>query len=100
MTQVPHIDSKNAIPMFEAGKKKFDAIVQRRSRLQAELEVSRRQFLEGSKDAEIEFGTSKLPELRELYKTREATKLQNILEFVMGVDEVEAELKDIEEKAA
>lgn len=100
MTQVPHIDSKNATAMFEAGKKKFDALVQRRSRLQAEFEVSRRQFLEGSKDAEIEFGTAKLPELRELYKTREATKLQNILEFVMGVDDLEAELNDIEEKAA
>lgn len=100
MSEQPTIDSKNAIPMFEAGKKKFEQLVQRRSRLQFELEASRRQFLEGSKEAEIEFGTAKVPELRELYKTREATKLQNILEFVMGVDDLEAELKDIEEKAA
>ncbi len=100
MTQEITIDSKNAIPMFEAGKKKFEQLVQRRTRLQVELEASRRQFLEGSKDAEIEFGTSKVPELRELYKTREATKLQNIMEFVMGVEDLEAELKDIEEKAA
>jgi hypothetical protein len=100
MSQERTIDSKNAIPMFEAGKKKFEELVQRRTRLQVELEASKRQFLEGSKDAELEFGTSKLPELRELYKTKEATKLQDILEFVMGVDELEAELKDIEEKAA
>lgn len=94
------IDSKNAIPMFEASKKKFDELVQRRTRIQVELEASRRQFLEGSKDAEIEFGTSKLPELRELYQTREAAKLQDILEFTMGVDELEAEIADIEQKAA
>jgi hypothetical protein len=100
MTTERTIDSKTAIAQFEAGKKKFDELVQRRTRLQVELEASRRQFLEGSREAELEFGTSKLPELRELYKTKEATKLQDILEFVMGVDELEAELNDIEQKAA
>jgi len=100
MTREHNVDSKNVIEKFEEGKKRFDALVLRRQRMQVELETSRRQFLEGSRDAETEFGTSKLPELRDLYRTREATKLQEVLEFLMGVDELEAELNDIEQKAA
>jgi hypothetical protein len=99
MAVQPVIDSKNAIPTFEAGKKKFEQLVQRRTRLQVELEASRKQFLEASREAEVEFGTSNVNELREQFKSKEATKLQDILEFVMGVDELEAELNDIEEKA-
>ena len=93
------IDSKNATAEFEVAKKKYDALVLRRQRFQVELEATRRQFLEASKEAELEFQTSQLPALRELYKTKEATKLQDILEFVMGVEDLEAELNDIEQKA-
>jgi hypothetical protein len=100
MAEKREIDSKNALAEFEAGKKRFEALVAKRHRFQAELEASRRQFLEASREAELEFQTSKLPELRELYRTREAAKLQDILEFVMGVDEACADLEAVEKQAA
>lgn len=100
MTQERTIDSKTAIPMFEEGKKRYDALVQRHTRLSVELDSARKQYMEGSREAEIEFGTSDINQMREMHRTREAKKLKDILEFVIAVDEVEAELNDIEQKAA
>lgn len=92
-------DNKNAVAMLDESKKKLEVLTQRRTRIQVELETARRQFQEACDEAKKEFGTSDLGELRELYRTREAENNTKALDFAMAVEEAEAQLHEIEQKA-
>lgn len=93
-------ETKNAVAMLEESKKKFETLVQKRTRIQVELETAKRQFLEASEEAKSEFGTADLGELRELYRNREAENNAKAVEFAMAVEDLEAQLAEIEQKAA
>lgn len=94
------IDKDPKIAQFEAAKRKFETLLTRRQRAEVELATARRQYLEKSNEAKAEFGSDQIADLRQEYKTREERRNQDIFEFCMAVEELEAELNDIDAKAA
>jgi hypothetical protein len=75
-------------------------LTQRRTRAQVETETAQKQLAEAQVEAKGEFGTSDIPQLRELYKNRESENATKLASFTQGLDTLEGQLKDVERQVA
>lgn len=91
---------KSTAQILEESKARHQALAERRQRLQVELEAAARQLEEAESEAEREFGTRDLNELRELYAKREEENERKVSEFVSALDALEASLAEVERQLA
>lgn len=89
--------NKSAVERLEAGKRQLAALIDRRTRLQVELEATKRQLKEAQLEADLEYGTADLTALRNLYKEREAQNNAAVEAFLQSLTDLEVELKKTEQ---
>jgi len=88
---------KNAIALLDEQKRRHATLTERRTRALGQLDAERRALEDAQLEAQRIFGTSDLTELRALYARQSEANDQALVEFVMGLDEVEAKLKTVEQ---
>lgn len=89
--------NKSAVEKLEEGKRRLVSLTDRRTRLQVELEAARRQLKEAQLEAELEFGTSDLNALRNLFKEREEQNNAAVEAFLESLSDLESALKKTEQ---
>ena len=89
-----------AAQQLEAGRKKLEALRDRRSKAQARIEEARRVLAEAQAEAQKEFGTSDLTELREMYTRQSSENDRKVLDFVGAIQFAEEQLQDVERQLA
>ena len=85
-----------AAQRLEEAKARHRQMIERRAKAQADFEAAERQLNEARTEAEQEFGTGDLTELRRLYAERERENEQAVEKFVRELDEREAALRQAE----
>ena len=81
---------------LEEAKGRHRQMIERRAKAQADFEAAERQLREARGEAEQEFGTGDLGELRRLYADRERENEQAVERFVHDLNEREAALREAE----
>lgn len=94
------MSTKSTVELLEDGKKRLAAMTERHTRIQVELETTRRQLNEAKLEAELEYGTSDLGQLRELYKQRETENTTAVSEFLQALDDLDTTLRKTEQALA
>lgn len=92
--------AKTAAQVLEENKARYQSLAERRQRVQVELEAAARQLEEAQNEAERDFGTRDLAELRNLYTQREQENERLVTEFVSELDALEASLAEVERQLA
>lgn len=96
----PVTATRSAAQRLEEQKSRFQALTERKNRLQVELETAARQFAEAQAEAQREFGTGDLDELRALYATSERENEERVAKFTADLDAIEKVLADTEAQLA
>jgi len=105
MAQESRIQSRtgamtSAAQRLEEAKARHRQMIERRAKAQADFEAAARQLKEAREQAEQEFGTGDLAQLRKLYGERERENEQAVDAFVRALDEREAALQQAESALA
>jgi len=87
---------KSAVEKLEDGKKQLHLLIERRTRIQVQLESAKTQLKEAQVEAELDYGTANLADLRELYKQREEQNNAAVDAFIQSLTELELTLKQTE----
>jgi hypothetical protein len=90
--------TKSAAQQLEEQKARHQALVQRRTKVQVELESAARQYAEAQAEAQREFGTGDLEELRALYLRSEAENERAVQQFAKELDALETAVADAEQQ--
>lgn len=85
-----------AAQRLEEAKARHRQMIERRAKAQADFEAAERQLKEAREEAEREFGTGDLTELRKLYADRERENEQSVDQFVNALNQGEAALQEAE----
>lgn len=93
-------NTKNAAQLLEEQKTRFQTLLNRRTAVQVELATAERQLKEAGDEAEEEFGTRDIGQLRELFSSRETDNARKVQEFIGNLDALEAGLKEVEARLA
>lgn len=91
-------NQKTPTQVLEEQKNRLANLQERRTRIQVKLESERKALQDAQAEAQAQFGTSDLAELRAMFKERQEENSRKVIEFVMSLDEVESSLTDIERK--
>lgn len=91
---------KTTVQVLDEQKRRVATLQERRTRAQVKVETERKALVEARSEAEKLFGTSDIVKLRELYATKQGENDQKVMDFVMGLDEVEEKLSTIERQIA
>jgi len=97
---VKAVGTKGAAHLLEEHKARHAALTERRQRVQVELEAAARQLEEAQAEAERDFGTRDLAELRALYAQREQENERKVSQFIDDLNALEASLADVERQLA
>ena len=87
---------KTPVELVEEGKKRLAALRDRQHAVAVRLEATKQKLADTRLEAEMEFGTSDLGKLRELYKQREEANASAAAEFTMAIDDIDAGLRRTE----
>jgi hypothetical protein len=99
-TVLKSVSGKSAAQVLEENKARYQALIERRQRLQVELEAAARQLREAQDEAERDFGTRDIDALRAMYAKREEENEQKVAQFVQDLDALEAALVEVERQLA
>ena len=88
--------NKTAVELVEEGKKRLSALRDRQHAIAVRLEATKQQLADTRLEAELEFNTSDLVELRELFRKREEANAVAATDFTMALDEIDAALRRTE----
>ncbi len=92
--------SKNALELLEQAKQRVEGANTRRQRIQVQLESARQQYAEAVGEAETNYGTADLAQLRAILVKQEADNEKAIMEFVHAVNGFENFIERIEKALA
>jgi hypothetical protein len=92
--------NKTAVQQLEEQKARHSALIQRRTKVQVEIEAASRQYAEAQEEAVREFGTGNLDALRELYLKNEAENERRVSQFIKDLDALENAIADTEQQLA
>ena len=87
---------KTPVELVEEGKKRLAGLRERQHAVAVRLEATRQKLTDTRLEAEMEFGTADLGQLRELYKQREEANANAAAEFTMALDDIDAALRRTE----
>lgn len=94
------VGSPSTAQLLEEHKARHQTLTERRQRVQVELETAARQLEEAQTEAEREFGTRDLAELRNLYTQREQENERKVAQFIEDLNALEAALAEVERQIA
>lgn len=86
----------SALEQLEQLKKRLDALTARRTQAQVKLEAARQQYAEAVREAQANYGTSNLDELRAILVRQEEANNAALADFTRGLDEFENFIQRIE----
>jgi len=92
--------TKSAAQILEEQKARYQALIERRTKVFVELEPAGRQLEEAEAEAEREFGTRDLAQLRKMYLEREQENERRVNEFLQSLETLEQELAEVERQLA
>ena len=94
------VGSPSTAQLLEEHKARHQTLTERRQRVQVELETAARQLEEAQSEAERDFGTRDLAELRNLYTEREQENERKVSQFIEDLNALEAALAEMERQLA
>lgn len=93
-------NNKTPAELVAEGEKRLEALRSRERAISVRIESARSNLKDTQLEAEMEFGTANLAELRELFKKREEANALAAAEFIMALDDIDAALRRTEQALA
>lgn len=92
--------NKTPAELLAEGKKRLDILRSRQNELAIRIGSARQNLKDAQVEADMEFGTSNLAQLRELFKQREESNALAVTEFTMALDDIDSALRRTEQALA
>lgn len=89
---------KSAAQLLEEQLKRFRALTERRTKMEAKLMAGAQQHAEAQAESEKEFGTGDVGQLRTLFSDREQDNYARVAKFTSELDSLENALNETEAK--